>query len=70
MNKEKETAIQSQPKLKQQGLMYSEWMQRANSIFKLENIPTTEQSTKVQPPKQDHTIEVTFLKRSKNSDQK
>ena len=70
MNNEKETSIQSQEQLNKPRFTYSEAMQMARSIFASRNLLTTQQSTKSQQTKQDHTIEVTFLKRSKNLDQK
>jgi hypothetical protein len=68
MNNEKENLTQSQPK--QQPLMYSDLMSRISQRLASKNLLSKEQTTNVQPIKQDNTIEITFLKRSKNSDQK
>ncbi len=67
MNNEKENSTQSQPK---QRLMYSEAMEMLRAGLASRNLLTTQQSTKSQQTKQDHTIEVIFLKRSKNLYQK
>jgi len=68
MNNEKENSTHSQPN--QQRLMYSEAMEMLRARLASRNLLSKKQSTNVEPPKQDNTIEVTFLKRSKNLDQK
>jgi hypothetical protein len=62
--------LKEKAKDKKQPLMYSDLMSRVTQRLASRNLLSKKQSTKVQPPKQDNTIEITFLKRSKNSDQK
>ncbi len=62
--------LMEKAKEKKRPLMYSDLMSRITQRLASKNLLTKEQTTNVQPIKQDNTIEITFLKRSKNSDQK
>jgi len=70
MKNEKETTNQDLNQQKPLSFPYSEAMEMARSIFASRNLITKEQLMNTPQTKQDNTIEVTFLKRSKSQPQK
>ena len=65
MKNEKKTLKQNQEPQKIQPLMYSDAMSAIRQMLESENLLTKEQETKEQKSKQENTIEVMFLNRSK-----
>ena len=65
MKNEKKTLKQNQEPQKIQPLMYSEVLSTIRQRLESENLLTKGQETKEQKSKQENTIEVMFLNRSK-----
>ena len=70
MKKAQETSTQKQSQPQKPRLTYSEAMGRVQAAFASKNLLTKEQSMKEVQTKQDSSIGVTFLKRSKSQPQK
>lgn len=68
MKNEKKTLTQSQSQPQKPRLMYSEAMAMVEAAFASKNLLTEKPSTKNPQTKQDNTISVTFLKRSKRKE--
>ena len=70
MKNEKEITNQDLNQQKTLSFPYSEAMEMARSTFASRNLLIKEQPMKAPQTKQDNTIRVTFLKRSKNQPKK
>ena len=70
MKNEKETLNQNQVQPQMQSTKYSDVMRWMDEMLLSKNLITKEQLMKAPMNKQDNTIGVTFLKRSKSQPQK